>query len=196
MTRWWVRLLTVVLVLVALGVVLRLGLPDGAGDRDPLAPEEGTGTVVAGEAPRSAERAVVVAHVDGDTIRLAGGERGSLLPAGLDVLVRLLEIDAPEVDGPYRDAECFGRRASEALAGLLPVGSEVWVTRDQELRDPYDRRLVYLWDADGALVNLELVRQGYARAVLFEPNDAHIDAMRRAEAEARDASRGLWGSCA
>ena len=193
MNRRGSRLLTVVLALAALGVMLRLGLPEGG--RDPLAPEAGTGPVVVGETPGTAERAVVVAHVDGDTIRLTAGERGSLLPAGRDVLVRLLEIDAPELDGPYRDAECFGRRASRALAGLLPVGSEVWVTRDQELRDPYDRRLLYLWDAQSDLVNLVLVRQGFARAVLFEPNDAHIDAMHRAEAEARDAARGLWRAC-
>jgi micrococcal nuclease len=39
------------------------------------------------------------------------------------------------------------------------------------------------------------VRQGYARAVLFEPNDEHIGAMRDAEAEARADDRGLWDVC-
>ena len=135
------------------------------------------------------------AHVDGDTIRLRGANAGALLPANGDVAVRLLEIDAPEVDGPYREAECFGEEASAALADALPVGSTVWVTRDAELYDPYDRMLLYLWDDSGALVNLELVRRGYAEAVLFEPNDEHIDDVRRAESEARAAGRGQWGAC-
>ena len=63
------------------------------------------------------------------------------------------------------------------------------------MSDPYDRALLYVWNDEGVFVNLELVRSGAARAVLYEPNDRYIDQMRRAEADARDAGRGLWGAC-
>jgi micrococcal nuclease len=178
--------LMAVLVTLLAAVLFRL-LVDGDG----VAPRvDSTARVPAG-----AETARVVSHVDGDTIRLAGEEGSMLLPRDRDVAVRLLEIDAPEVAGPYGGAECFGAEASATLAAMLPVGARVRVTRDTELHDPYGRMLLYLFDEDGRMVNLELVRQGYAESLLFEPNDEHIEAMRQAEAEARSAGRGRWGAC-
>lgn len=150
---------------------------------------------VASGVPAGAERARVVSHVDGDTVRLVGTPGSSLLRPDADTRVRLLEIDTPEVGTFGGEAECFAEEASEALADLLPVGADVWVTRDRELLDPYDRTLLYLWTSEGDLVNLEMVRLGYARAVLFEPNDAYLAPMRRAESEARAARRGLWAAC-
>lgn len=144
--------------------------------------------------PADAERARVTAHVDGDTLRLAGEEGSRLLPDE-ETRVRLLEIDAPEEARDGRPAECHAVEAGDALAHLLPVGAPLWVDRDEELFDPYGRTLLYLWTVDGDFVNLELVRQGHARAVLFEPNDEHIAAVRRAESAARAAGRGLWGAC-
>ncbi len=40
-------------------------------------------------------------------------------------------------------------------------------------------------------VNQALVRDGFARAALYEPNDRYIDLMYRAEGSARAADRGL-----
>jgi len=47
----------------------------------------------------------------------------------------------------------------------------------------------------GDFVNLELIRTGAARAVLFGPNDRYIDQLRRAERNARADRRGQWGVC-
>lgn len=144
--------------------------------------------------PHGAETARVVRHVDGDTLRVTPSGRSEILPDG-ETSVRLLEIDTPEVDGYGGAGECYGDEASEALATLLPVGDPVHVLPDRELLDRYDRTLLYLWTDDGVFVNEELVRLGYARAVLYEPNDRYIDRMRAAEEEARGADRGLWGAC-
>lgn len=154
----------------------------------------GTGSPSAAGVPEDAELARVRSHVDGDTVRLSGTGRSSLLPAA-ESTVRLLEIDTPEHGRDGRVAECYADEASAALRDLLPVGADVWVARDVQLHDPYGRTLLYLWDADGRFVNLELVRRGYARAVLFEPNDEYIDEMRKAESRARVEARGLWGAC-
>lgn len=174
-----------VLVVLGLAVVVYLAGPDDPAPDGSLRPAAGV--------PRSAEPARVVSHVDGDTVRLLGAQGSRLLPEG-ETSVRLLEVDTPEPARDGRPAECFADEATAALAGMLPVGEDLWVDRDEELHDQYGRTLLYLWTADGDFVNLELVRQGYARAVLFEPNDAHIDRMRRAEDEARAAERGLWGA--
>src|SRR5699024_10194822 len=54
----------------------------------------------------------------------------------------------------------------------------------------------YLWNADGAFVNLRMVEQGYARAVLYEPNNRYWDVIKPAERAVKRARRGLWGACA
>lgn len=144
--------------------------------------------------PRGTETARVVSHVDGDTVRLARLGLSATLAEG-EASVRLLEIDTPELSHTEDADDCYAVEASEALATLLPVGDEVHVMRDAELLDPYDRTLLYLWTEDGVFVNEELVRLGYARAVLYEPNDRYIEQIRAAEREARDADRGLWGAC-
>ncbi len=184
--RWLTSLVLVGLVVVGLWVSLR---PD---DR---VPDDRVPDDRASDVPTSVERAVVTSHVDGDTIRLRGVAGSTLLPPRGETSVRLLEIDSPEVAGSPAGAECFGAEASAALADLLPVGAEVSVERDEDLYDPYDRMLLYLWAEDGTFVNESMVREGYARVVLFEPNDAHIGVLRRVEADARDEGAGMWGAC-
>ncbi len=153
-------------------------------------PDEVPGATRAPAVPDDAERARVVSHVDGDTVHLTG----SRLLRG-ETSVRLLEIDTPEPARDGEPGECFADEASAALRDLLPVGARVWVMPDEDLYDRYGRTLLYLWTEDGRLVNLTLVRRGFARAVLFEPNDRYIVRMREAESEARADRRGLWGAC-
>ncbi|WP_454084255.1 thermonuclease family protein [Georgenia sp. Marseille-Q6866] len=129
------------------------------------------------------EVAVVTHVVDGDTIRVdLDGE---------EVPARLLNIDTPEKDGPYTEAECLGDEATAFLADLIPPGTEVRLVEDVEPTDRYGRRLagVYLGDV---LINAEVARAGLAVPVLVEPNDRFHDAVVAAHEEARAASRGLY----
>lgn len=166
---------------------LALAMAVAAGCSAETATPTGTGI------PDDAEPAQVVRVVDGDTVILRG-EGGGVLPDA-DTRVRLLEIDAPESVAPDRPVECFGPEASQGLERLLPERARVWVQRDEELVDPFDRVLLYVWTDEGDFVNLEMVRSGLAEAVLFEPNDRWIDEVRAAEQEARTGGRGLWGAC-
>lgn len=143
------------------------------GESTPLQPTEGYDGV-----------GTVTSVTDGDTLRLEVD--------GRELRVRLLGIDTPEV---YPEIECFGPEAEAALAALAPPGAELSFAYDRDPRDRFDRDLMYLFTADGTLINLELVAQGYARAVLFEPNDRYWSDLRDAEREAQDARLGLWGSC-
>ncbi len=127
---------------------------------------------------------IVTSITDGDTLRLEVD--------GAELRVRLTGIDTPEV---HPELECFGAEAEQALARLAPVGSRLSFTYDRDPRDRYDRELLYLFTADGTFINLDLVAQGYAEAMLVEPNDRYVDDLRVAEGDAREAGRGLWGEC-
>lgn len=126
----------------------------------------------------------IVSVTDGDTVRMLIG--------GSELRVRLIGIDTPEVRDPL---ECFGLEATAALEALAPVGSEVGFAYDRDPQDRYERELLYVYAADGTLINLELVEQGYAEALLVEPNDRFWPELQEAERAARAAGLGLWGSC-
>ena len=80
--------------------------------------------------------ATVVRVVDGDTLIAELG--------GTETRVRLIGIDTPESVDPRRPVECFGKRASQRLADLLPVGTPLRLERDAEERDRYQRLLAYV----------------------------------------------------
>lgn len=146
--------------------------------------------------PRDTQEITVRRVVDGDTLEVAAVAAGATLAATTQVDVRLLEIDTPETRDPSEPVQCYGKPATRALQRMLPTGSRAWVQRDQQLRDAYDRYLLYVWNDDGRFVNLAMVRRGYARAVLYEPNDRHWPRISAAERDVRYAERGLWGACA
>jgi micrococcal nuclease len=140
----------------------------------------------------STETAAVVRVVDGDTIIVDRG-RG----AGPERL-RYIGIDAPESVDPDRPIEWMGPEAAAANARLVE-GHEVVLERDVSDVDRFGRLLRYVWVADRddgsglAMVNLELVAQGFAGVVTFPPDVRYADLFRAAQTEARDADRGLWG---
>jgi len=103
--------------------------------------------------------------------------------------IRLLMIDAPELAQGQA-----GRDAQNALADLMPVGTHVTVETDVRPRDTYNRILGYVYLDDGRMVNEEMARSGYATALIYPPNVKHIERIRRAVDEAKDAKRGLWAT--
>ena len=118
---------------------------------------------------------------DGDTLFLADGRK-----------VRLLGVDTPEIGD---NAECYGDEATALLRSMLPEGTRVRVLSDVEPLDQYDRSLLLIWLDDATLVNLTLIQQGAAEAVVLEPNLLFADEFERAEDAAQSAELGLWGAC-
>lgn len=126
--------------------------------------------------------------IDGDTVELRIGRRTET--------ARLLGVDTPETVKPGAPVDCFGPEASARTKQLLPPGTAVRLSRDVEARDRFDRLLVYVVrESDDLFVNRSLVADGYARTLSIAPNDAHRSDLAEAEADARDARRGLWGRC-
>lgn len=154
---------------------VELPRPDGgSGPSAPLAPAPDGATATG----------TIVSITDGDTVRM--------LVEGRELRVRLIGLDTPELRDPL---ECYGPEATAALEALAPPGSEVGYAYDRDPQDRYERELLYLFAADGTLINLALVEQGYAEALLVEPNDRYWPELQAAERAARDAGRGLWGAC-
>lgn len=121
----------------------------------------------------------VVNVVDGDTVKLEGGE-----------VVRYIGIDAPETVHPSKPAQCFGREAGEKNSELVE-GKEVRLVKDVSETDKYGRLLRYVYAGD-IFVNEYLVRNGYAKASSYPPDVKYQDQFRQAEEEARNSKRGLW----
>lgn len=143
--------------------------------------------------PARTQEGKVARVVDGDTILVDIEAPGGDIPAGDGVRVRLLEIDTPETVRPNYPVQCGGRAAGSFAAAELPKGSTVYLQADREDKDEFGRYLRYVWDFEGEFFNEKAVAEGYARAVLYRPNDMYIDRMRRAEASARQAGKGVWG---
>jgi endonuclease YncB( thermonuclease family) len=131
--------------------------------------------------PSTATEASVEFVYDGDTIFLVDGRK-----------VRLLGIDTPEIGD---NLECYGDEATALLRKLLPEGTHVWVQPDVDPLDRYGRSLLFIYTDAGTNINLELVRQGAAEVVQYDPNFLLQPELRAAETAARDARLGLWEAC-
>jgi micrococcal nuclease len=107
--------------------------------------------------------------------------------------VRLLGVDTPETHHPRKPVECFGPEAAAYTRAQLQ-DRRVQLEADIEARDRYGRRLAYVI-VDGERFNDELLRRGYARLLVIEPNHSHARAMLQEELGAKRAGRGLWGEC-
>ncbi|MBW0102876.1 thermonuclease family protein [Pseudonocardia sp. KRD291] len=128
-------------------------------------------------------RAVVTAHVDGDTFDVdLDGET---------TRIRLLNIDTPETKNPNQPVQCLGPEASAFVAGLIPVGTEVRLEYDAEREDPDGRTLAAAFTPDGRMVNAEIARAGLAQVLTVAGNERFRPVVDVAWQEAVDARRGL-----
>jgi len=119
--------------------------------------------------------------IDGDTITVSG--------VGV---VRLLGVDAPEKTGGYRQSEPFGDAATTFMRRLVE-GQIVRLEYDGDRKDQYNRTLAYVFLPDGRLVNLEIIRAGFAETY------RRFDYKRKpdfftAERDAKEAKRGMWAT--
>jgi micrococcal nuclease len=138
-------------------------------------------TACGGTQPQSPpSEALVVQVADGDTVTLEGGQK-----------VRLLGIDAPELEKEGRPADFLAHKAKEELTKLAQ-GKKVRLEYDRLRYDQYGRLLAYLFLPTGAMVNAELVRQGLARVYVIPPNIRYQEALLEAQRQALEARRGIW----
>jgi micrococcal nuclease len=125
--------------------------------------------------------------VDGDTI--------AVKMDGKVESIRMIGVDTPETHKPNAPVQCYGPAAAAYTKNLIGTNS-VRLESDEKStnRDRYNRLLRYVYLPDGRLVEAESIKNGYAFAYTdfpFTKSDEFV----KYQAEAKAASKGLWGNC-
>ncbi|EKE13617.1 MAG: nuclease [uncultured bacterium] len=113
---------------------------------------------------------------DGDTLKLSDGKT-----------FRLYGVNAPEVKEAYFEE-------AEAFTENLVLGKEISFEQEENYKeDKFGRTLGYVF-INGANLNIELVRNGFARVVLYEKRAKikYQDELLAAEKEAKEMKLGVW----
>ena len=113
---------------------------------------------------------------DGDTLKLSDGKT-----------FRLYGVNAPEVKEPFfEEAKVFTEN--------LVLGKEISFEQEENYKvDKFGRTLGYVF-IDGVNLNIELVRNGLARVVLYEKRAKikYQDELLSAEKSAKEMKLGIW----
>lgn len=127
----------------------------------------------------------VLTVIDGDTFWIRD-EHGKI------VKIRLIGIDAPESrKSAHKDVQRFGKESSDFLKKTLK-GKRVRLAYDVRKFDRYYRTLAYVYLEEGTFLNDYIVRQGYAKAVTFQPNVKFQQQLIKSEQYARQHQLGMW----
>ena len=122
--------------------------------------------------------------IDGDTVELSDGH-----------IARYIGIDTPEIRERKGSGWVYNPRpfAEEAMSfnKKLTEGKRVRIEFDVQKKDKYNRLLAYVY-AEDKMINLEMVRQGYAMIYTYPPNLKYTEKFLEAQKEARENKRGLW----
>jgi hypothetical protein len=94
---------------------------------------------------------------DGETISITG-----------NTPVRLIGIDTPETVAPGQPAVCYGPEATDRMIELVE-GKTVYLEKDVNETDRFDRLLRYVFLPDGQMVNKIMVLRATPRASLTRP---------------------------
>ena len=124
----------------------------------------------------------VVSITDGDTLRVNVN--------GTEMNIRLIGIDAPEINHPTEPIQCYSPEAKTALENLI-LNQEVTLEKDVSDKDQYDRFLRYIWFGE-TLVNEYMTQNGFAFASKYPPDTKYQVRIAAAEAAARSGGAGLW----
>ncbi len=129
----------------------------------------------------------VKAIYDGDTISV-------LLDGGGEEVVRLVGINAPEMNGPNANPEPFALEAKSLLDKTLGKHVTLLISSDERFqRDNYGRLLcvvVY----EGENLNAALLSEGLARRMFFRNSMLNFPAWEDLEVKARSKRKGIWSN--
>jgi micrococcal nuclease len=156
-------------------------------------------TVLLGEDQRPAQLPAGSALIEAQVTDVVDGDTLKVRIDGREETVRIIGVDTPETGNGYRPELCYGDEATARTEELVvQVGGQVLLEKDVSETDRYGRLLRYVWlpHSDGTrMLNEELVKAGYARAVAYPPDVKYQDSFFEAEQAATEQRLGLWGAC-
>jgi micrococcal nuclease len=118
---------------------------------------------------------------DGDTFVLDDGAK-----------VRLLGVNAPEIERSGKDGQAGGEEARRWLESRL-AKHPVRLEQDAEPKDKYGRLLAHVFTDSGEHVNRALAEAGLAFVDIHPPNLKYVEPLTAAQQHAEAAQRGVWG---
>ncbi|HEX30194.1 TPA: hypothetical protein ENG04_08960, partial [Candidatus Poribacteria bacterium] len=129
----------------------------------------------------------VKAVYDGDTISV-------LLDDGRKEVIRLVGINAPEMNGPNENPEPFALEAKSLLGKTLDKRVILMMSSDERFqRDNYNRLLcVVIWEGEN--LNATLLSEGLASRMFFRNSMLNFSAWEDLEVKARSERRGIWSN--
>ncbi|VVA44249.1 conserved hypothetical protein [Candidatus Roizmanbacteria bacterium] len=122
------------------------------------------------------QKLTVIEVSDGDTLKLSDGKT-----------FRLYGVNAPEVKEPYYEE-------AKAFTENLILEKEISFEQEKNYKeDKFGRELGYVF-IDGVNLNIELVRNGLARVVLYEKRAKikYQDELIQVEQKAKEMKLGIW----
>ena len=122
------------------------------------------------------QNTTVTEVTDGDTLKLSDGKT-----------FRLYGVNSPEVKEPFYEE-------TKAFTQNLVLGKEISFEQEVNYKvDKFGRTLGYIF-VGGVNLNLELVRNGLARVVLYEKRAKikYQDELLMAEKSAKELMLGIW----
>ena len=75
---------------------------------------------------------------------------------------------------------------------MSAAGWRVILEFDVEKADRYGRLLGYLITSEGSILNVRMVKDGYAVLLTIPPNIKYVDELKMAQNEARQYRQGIW----
>lgn len=143
------------------------------------------------EAGSTFTEATLLTCLDGDTIKVK--------IKGNETTVRLIGIDAPEYVNPDKSLNTsYGEQAFEYINSLLENVSTLYLEYDVSQNDSDGRALAYVWiskepnDIENNMINAILVKNGYAKASVYLPNNKYSDVFMDLNKMAKESNAGLW----
>lgn len=131
------------------------------------------------------ECATVIKVYDGDTITV------KMLNSGDKYKVRLIGIDTPELkDNKHGKKSPYASLCKKYLSDLI-LNKDIELECDVQRFDRYNRLLAYVY-YKGEMVNLKMLKEGYAKLYTVPPNVKYVERFKDAQAEAHNERRGLW----
>lgn len=124
-----------------------------------------------------------VTIVDGDTIKIKLKNRVET--------VRLLLVDAPEMNDPKTGKQPYADEATTFLTNMIQSSQTIKLEKDTSNRDPYKRFLAYVY-ADEKSVQEALLENGLVRIYQDPKNQKYLDKYTQIEATAKKKKIGIW----
>lgn len=127
---------------------------------------------------------LVTEVVDGDTYKINY--------EGKEQKVRLIGVDTPESVHPDKTKNTkYGKEASNYVKQLIE-NKYISLEFDVSQTDKYGRLLAYVYLEDGEMLNVKLVKEGYAQVATYPPNVKYVETFKSLQEEARKNKVGFW----